>query len=209
LFFDYLAKNDDPRIIFDVSFAKYDATGSSFRNYTQIINFEKSPEFKDPEYIMSLNFNEYLIESRNNVIKKAQKSNSFKQYEKFFDRVNIYLENIAHIAITKNTDIENYTYTSSTFIIDIESFEKTFDFNTLIEKYQPRSYFNVGDIFKIYVNSVKEFFILFERITFLGFFDDIISGFNKILIEVQTHNILGIFEFWRFFEVDNLSIISG
>lgn len=102
IFFKYLETNEDPRIIFDVSFITFNSFEVVVKNYTQILNFEKVPEYNDPNFIMSLQFTDYLIEARNKIVKEGENFDRFSQFEKFFDRVNVYLTNIAHIAITNN-----------------------------------------------------------------------------------------------------------
>eukprot|EP00340_Litonotus_pictus_P012836 CAMPEP_0170538970 /NCGR_PEP_ID=MMETSP0209-20121228/103634_1 /TAXON_ID=665100 ORGANISM="Litonotus pictus, Strain P1" /NCGR_SAMPLE_ID=MMETSP0209 /ASSEMBLY_ACC=CAM_ASM_000301 /LENGTH=6770 /DNA_ID=CAMNT_0010840779 /DNA_START=1657 /DNA_END=21969 /DNA_ORIENTATION=+ len=179
LFYVALETNSDPRIIFDVSFMKYDAVGSSFRNYTQINNFEKTPEYKNSAYIMSINFTDYLIEARNNEIKKAAETNSFSMFERFFDRVSIYLGNIAKVTIKNNTLVSdplffinnggkfNYNYIANDFVFDVRIITKDFDFGDISTKYPDRSYFDASSLLSNTNSDSPLFYMYYISFDFL------------------------------------------
>jgi hypothetical protein len=156
IFYKYLETNTNPRIIFDVTFSKFMKDSEVFKNYTQIINFEKTPEYQDKSQVMSIRFTEELIEYRNREIKRARDQNLFNDFEKFFDKITLYLRNVAEIAVVNNTSVDNpliffengnsfnYTYVSEYFTVDFAAIKKTFNFHSLKDRFNS-SYFNAAE----------------------------------------------------------------
>eukprot|EP00340_Litonotus_pictus_P010947 CAMPEP_0170539602 /NCGR_PEP_ID=MMETSP0209-20121228/104046_1 /TAXON_ID=665100 ORGANISM="Litonotus pictus, Strain P1" /NCGR_SAMPLE_ID=MMETSP0209 /ASSEMBLY_ACC=CAM_ASM_000301 /LENGTH=2680 /DNA_ID=CAMNT_0010841607 /DNA_START=3943 /DNA_END=11985 /DNA_ORIENTATION=- len=168
IFYNYLLDNTDSRLVFDASFLKYNSTGSFYRNYTSIYNFEGIREFNDSSYIMTIGFTNLLLEERSKVIRESNGETNFNEFELFYDRIGLYLKNLANITIThfQPTTFTNHTLSyflsGENFIFDLKSFSKDFDFDSLKTQYNGRSYFDPRD----YISSMSSKLFYYYYISF-------------------------------------------